>query len=893
MDDTGYKVAIAGFLHDIGKFAERASGKKEEVGEIKPAFYLDEEFLNSNMDLYQPHFKGKYTHKHAVYTAAFIDHIEKLLPRKFNKGEWGLGDSFMNLAAGHHKPETPLQWIVAIADRVSSGFDRDGFENTYNLQSDISEYKRIRLSSVLEQLSIDKNEKTEYLYKYPLKEISPQHIFPRDGNEIVPETNDKAEKEYEDLLFGFVDNLEKISKTGHGENIQLWFEHFDSLFMIYASHIPAATVGQVVPDVSLYDHSKTTSAIASALYLYHKETETLDTAKIKDYSANKFLIINSDFYGIQDFIFSEGGSTRKASSKLLRGRSFYVSLLSELAADMLCRKIGLPISSIILNAAGKFTVLAPNTDRTKEKVNDIEAEINEWLINNFYGQTSMGIASVEASCDDFVSKNFSTLWENLSREIEKRKYSKVDLNIYGGSVSEYLNSFNNDLDRPLCPFCGKRPSSEGVENDGYIQDADESSACKICRDHIFIGANLVREQAGEKERKEKRIAITTVDAELHGNILKEPIYGRYQMSFDVGGKLLELLQSESLLKYWDIRLSEDGNIAKDITAKFISGYVPKYREEDVAEEMINRILHGEKSDKKKNELFDMIKRGDPKTFNHIAKMALNKIDNSDKFKGIEALGILKADVDNLGLLFACGLPKEKQTLSRLATLSRQLNYFFTVFLPYKLKTSDEFKDIYTVFAGGDDLFLIGPWNRIIDFADFLYGTFSNYVCNNPDITISAGISINKPGEPVTTIAERAEEALEQSKFSGRNRITLFEETVTWDDFKDLSNIKKQLHEWLDTGKINKAMLFRFNELLEMAKQEKEIRDSKFNIQMKDMECLKWRARFTYTVVRNIGRHLKSNDKNEAIEDVMKSAVWLDSYHGALKIPLWQIIYNQR
>ena len=127
---TVYKIALAGYLHDIGKFAERAAG-----------FFPDESFINSNMDLYQPHHQGKYTHKHAVYTAAFIDHLEKLLPTKFNKGEWGLEDSFVNLAAGHHRPETPLQWIIAIADRVRSGFDRYTFDS-YNKEINIRDYKK-------------------------------------------------------------------------------------------------------------------------------------------------------------------------------------------------------------------------------------------------------------------------------------------------------------------------------------------------------------------------------------------------------------------------------------------------------------------------------------------------------------------------------------------------------------------------------------------------------------------------------------------------------------------------------------------------------------------------------------------------------------------------------
>lgn len=105
---TVYKIALAALLHDIGKFAERAKGTDEKAGQ-EMAFYPSKEFLYNNRDLYQPHYNNDYTHVHAVYTAAFIDHMEKILPKEFNKDLWGLGDSFMNLAAGHHKPETPIQ----------------------------------------------------------------------------------------------------------------------------------------------------------------------------------------------------------------------------------------------------------------------------------------------------------------------------------------------------------------------------------------------------------------------------------------------------------------------------------------------------------------------------------------------------------------------------------------------------------------------------------------------------------------------------------------------------------------------------------------------------------------------------------------------------------------
>ena len=260
-------------------------------------------------------------------------------------------------------------------------------------------------------------------------------------------------------------------------------------------------------------------------------------------------------------------------------------------------------------------------------------------------------------------------------------------------------------------------------------------------------------------------------------------------------------------------------------------------------------------------------------------------------KGIEALGILKADVDNLGLIFACGL--KRLSLSRLATLSRQVNNYFSIYLPHLLGKTDEYRNIYTVFAGGDDLFLIGPWNRIIDFALFLNTSFNEYVCGNREITISSGISINKPGEPVPSIAERAEDALKKSKGNNRDSVTIFDETVKCKECVELEDMKKTISAWLDKGIINTAMLFRLNTFSNMAKQEKELLKIKEGVDMEEMECLKWHAKFKYNLVRNIGKDLKGDEKEKAIKEVEKAAVWLTQYGGAMKIPIWQIIYNQR
>ncbi len=863
MDDTVLKVALAGLLHDIGKLAE-------------DAMFVTPEYLNNNAGLYQPYSTS---HRHAVYTAAFVEHIEKLLPRQLNKDQWGLDDPFINMAAGHHVPQTPFQWIIATADRLSSGWDRKTFEE-YNQAIAFQDYKKTRLLPLFEGLLRNSRDGSAgYAYRYPLKEISALNIFPGLKENIEPVDQEKALKEYKDLFDEFVYALERLLHKD--DNLSLWFDHFESLMLIYTSAIPAARAGKVVPDVSLYDHSKSTAAIATALYLYHRDTDSLTVEAIRNRDHNKFLLIGGDFYGIQNFIFSDTGESARHRSKILRGRSFAVSLICELAADMICRKIGLPSTSVMLNAAGKFTILAPNTDSARKALLQSEKIINQWLMERTFGECSFGISGIETKPVDFESGSFLKTYERLSDEMSARKYRKFDPVKHAGVVEGFLDSFDNTLSPPLCPYCGKRPSSRTAE--AQKKDANDKSLCAICWDHIFLGENVV---------KKTRIAITVRDADIKGERAKllEPIFGEYQVAFIDGG-LRQLAQNGQLLKYWDIAISADGKAAKDVTARFINGYVPVYDDEDGYDD---RLLEGRKSEDKKLDLIDAIKDNRPKTFEHLACKAMNPlVDEKNKYVGIQALGVLKADVDHLGMLMSCGIPERRYSISRLATLSRQLNAFFCLYLPYALKTESAFKNIYTVFAGGDDLFLIGPWNRIIDLADYLKDRFENYVCKNPEVHFSAGISLLKANTPVAKMANDAESALEASKHSGRDRITVFGETAQWREFAELKKIAGTIEGWRNDHLVNNAELFRLNHFIAMAGLEKALMEEK-EIHLIDMEALKWRALFRYSAERNIGKNVKDENKKALIrKEFNQVAAWLGDYGGKLKIALWNVIYNNR
>ncbi|HDL19369.1 MAG TPA: type III-A CRISPR-associated protein Cas10/Csm1, partial [Bacteroidetes bacterium] len=89
------------------------------------------------------------------------------------------------------------------------------------------------------------------------------------------------------------------------------------------------------------------------------------------------------------------------------------------------------------------------------------------------------------------------------------------------------------------------------------------------------------------------------------------------------------------------------------------------------------------------------------------------------------LAFLKLDVDNLGEIFKKGL--QPASISRVAVLSRMLRLFFEGYLPYMIDSNKKYReDIYIVFSGGDDSFLIGKPQTMVKFAGELRQKFAEF-----------------------------------------------------------------------------------------------------------------------------------------------------------------------
>ena len=94
--------------------------------------------------------------------------------------------------------------------------------------------------------------------------MSAESIFPRLASECESKNRAAAKAAYRALWEEFVVELGKIPQS-HRRTLPLWLDHFDSLWQTYTHAIPSATAFKVKPEVSLYDNSRTTAALATCL----------------------------------------------------------------------------------------------------------------------------------------------------------------------------------------------------------------------------------------------------------------------------------------------------------------------------------------------------------------------------------------------------------------------------------------------------------------------------------------------------------------------------------------------------------------------------------------------------------------------------------------------------
>jgi CRISPR-associated protein Csm1 len=720
-------LAIAALLHDVGKLYQRAYWGSAPEG-------LPER-------------------SHPAYTAWAIRRHRGLFE--------GAGLDLERLASSasrHHegwrdkpeyRPQTPEQWCVALADTYASRERLDAQSEATGSPPEVPlrpvfAYLRVQGKYGQRELGYSMVEAGQEVG------LAAGATYPREEPNVSRDTYWRIAERLDERL----GELARRNTDARALLLNLLGSFQELLWPV-----PSDTQGE--PDVSLFDHLRLTGAIAAALWAYHDGNPTVE--ELRDESLEKFLLVIGDLGGIQGHIYRiQGAQTGVGGlAKRLRARSLEVSLAAEAMGLELLERCGFTPLQRIMSAGGKFYLLLPNTPEVQEALTQTQRDWEAWALRQ--GATLLPFLAAHP----FAPSGFKRFDQVLIAAHARLGEAKLR-----PLVSQLAQPYPGSQGRSLrpCAACGVRPAKGAEEN-----------LCMECERDAEIG----------------RLLPQAHQLAFHQDQAARPFYRFPRLAANLEATGLHTLRTRldftPAAHPWEVRL--------------LAGHVPTLREAlGAAKEVEGRVLdtlEAYESWARAEKLADPEdERGEdrPLTLAELAGFST----------GAGYLGALMLDADRMGEAFATGFVDEKgqdnSSPSRIAALSRMLELFFAgevLGLIHDPKTYarrldwPEYGDhgsarwktrryplTYAVYAGGDDLFLLGPWDVLLEFAldlERLYREFTQH----PALTLSGGFALVNPSLPIPLLAEAVQEAEKAAKTAGHNRLHLFGESVPWGELRDL------------------------------------------------------------------------------------------------------------
>lgn len=565
---------------------------------------------------------------------------------------------------------------------------------------------------------------------FPLKPLT-ENI-----NNHIPDQKQSPDngKRYADLWPLFVAEAEHLDVSDEDGLLRQLL----SLLEKYTLFMPSNPAG-ADDDVTLFHHLRTCAAVASCLVqmdLYEATLtnilEAIEQGGSDDLlSKEVFYLVGSDLSGIQSFIYSVAS---KGALKGLRGRSVYLSALVEIVAESLLQELGLNPTNMIYCGGGHAYFLAPKSDNSISILQAKQNAVNQVLNDAHKGKLALAVAWQPMRFVDFFSSAYVDVYQRLGAKLAREKRRKAyQFFADDTSLKNILGPFDAKGDEKACTVCGDSASgtTRGV--------GDENFRCSLC-------------QSFERLSKDVAIAKYLAIRLIKPTPQKQGYSGCADILQDVGGSYE--FHAETTTTGSVFLLNRTDFLEKDhryLGFRFMGKHTPLTENEQLED---------------------------------LESLA-------DKARGLKKWGVLRADVDDLGKTMRKGVADANNTITRLSVLSHLIGLFFCAQPQLHIQNDPYREGISLVYAGGDDLFVIGAWSLLPGLAEAIQKEFNAFTSGAMDLSAGIFLSPSK-GYPVYQAAALAGKAESYAKNEGKRRLCFFDAPIPWRNLKTITDIKDSL-----------------------------------------------------------------------------------------------------
>lgn len=588
---------------------------------------------------------------------------------------------------------------------------------------------------------------------YQPQPISSESVLPIINE---PTTTDETLRRIWD---GFTHGYKQMSEKGKSLDVQE--ANYLSLLQRYCWAVPAPVADGQPRDVSLYDYTRVSAALAVCMTGAEDEEPAL--------------LVGGDVSGVQDWLYALSSS---GVAKGLRGRSFYLQLLAEVIALYVLEELGLPSCNLLYAGGGNFYLLAPLA--SAGKLAEIQRAISRKLLRMHEGAlyVALGFSPLSRAMLTGRDAKVGDAWDAVTQALNRnkaRRFFELDDTDMTKAIGTPMAGTGKLRD--TCGVCRRTIVDPAEGND--LEDG--SRKCAQC---------VSFEELGNQLRDAEYLVVSRVQA-TDG---VSPITGWRQGLAQFGHDIQLMPAASHNTRSWQDRKSDLVRIyywKTEPNMQEFPGHV-----DSVRAAWIFRPLAQCTPINQKQEIA---------TFDEL------------KSKGIERWGVLRMDVDNLGKIFQEGIPAS--SLSRVVGLSGLLRLYFEGHVPQLAQKYNRDKDgksqprIYLMYAGGDDLFIVGGWSDLPHLAHDIQQDFAKFACENSKLTISGGISIALDTKyPLYQAARQAGDAEHQAKHQrgdAKNALAFLGEVMGWgEEYDRVKNRVDDLMRWLDDeeGKLPRTFL---------------------------------------------------------------------------------------